>query len=129
MEGLEFKEKLRVARKEISLPSNFAFNDAETKELIKKSADASKNASIDEVWGARNLIIAMEELNELSQQISKFVRGKGDYYALVEELADVHLVLEYVYTCCSIDERDVVCALKVKKDRLKKILDDEGVQK
>ena len=128
MNRLDFKEKLRAARKEISLPNNFTFNNKDMKELIEKSADASKNTSIDGVWGARNLIIAMEELNELSQQVSKFIRGKGDYYALIEELADVHMALEYIYTCCAINENDVVYALKVKQDRLKKILEEEGTQ-
>ena len=129
MDRKEFIAKVTSVRADINPPSHFHFNDDYTRALIQKSADTSKKYSIDEVWGARNLIIAMEELNELSQQISKFLRGKGEYYGLLEELADVHLVLQYVYTCCKIDERDVVAAIEVKKKRLKEVLESEGAQK
>ena len=45
--------------------------------------------------GHRNLIIVMEELSELIKEISKELRGKGDKYNILEELADVQLGIYY----------------------------------
>ena len=44
----------------------------------------------------RNLIIVREELSELSKEISKELRGQGDKYNILEELADVPLGIYYV---------------------------------
>ena len=118
MEKTEFTHRLYEAKK--SLPHT-NFNYEELKNLCKQSIE--KSPDIEPKPGTRNLIIAMEELNELSQQVSKFVRGRGDYICLVEEIADVLLVMEYIYSCCGIDEKDVVAALEVKKNFLKERLD------
>lgn len=39
-------------------------------------------------------IVAMEELGELIQEISKQLRGKGDPEHLAEEIADVRIMLD-----------------------------------
>ena len=39
-------------------------------------------------------MVCMEELSELSQAISKEIRGRGDRNNLVEEMADVIICLE-----------------------------------
>ncbi len=69
--------------------------------------------------GSRNLIIVMEELAELTQQLSKFLRGKRDNIGLIEETADVYMSLEYVKYICGISEVDINKAINVKLDRLK----------
>lgn len=68
--------------------------------------------------GTRNLIIVMEELSELSQEISKFLRGKKDLVGLTEELGDVYLALDYVKSICGISTDDLNKAMNVKIDRL-----------
>ena len=47
-------------------------------------------------------IVAMEEMAELTQQISKMLRGKGDLGHLAEEIADVQIMLDQlvmIYGC------------------------------
>ena len=74
--------------------------------------------------GTRNLIIVMEELSELQQQLSKYLRGKEDHLGLVEEVADVLMALNYVKHVCNISDDEINKAINVKLDRLK---DTEGV--
>ena len=70
--------------------------------------------------GTRNLVIVMEELAELQQQISKYLRGKGDMVGLTEELGDVYLSLRYVEFICGVNKSDIRKAMNVKIDRLQK---------
>lgn len=56
------------------------------------------NQEILDVLGKDVLVIAMEELAELSQAISKVYRGKGNMDNLAEEIADVMIVLDWVKT-------------------------------
>lgn len=64
----------------------------------------------------RQLLIAMEELAELSQEISKFLRGKGDRIGLLEELADVSIVLRHTKRILHITEEELNKAMCVKLD-------------
>ena len=48
-----------------------------------------------DTWGsALQQIVAMEELAELTQEISKQLRRKGDPDHLAEEIADVQIMLD-----------------------------------
>ena len=76
--------------------------------------------------GYKNLVIAMEELSELGQEISKQLRGKCDYYGMVEELADTCLVIAYIKNICNIPDGDISKALNVKLDRLNNVIDKHG---
>lgn len=62
----------------------------------------------------------MEELAELSQQIAKQLRGKGNYYNILEELADVYLGIYYVQDIVGIKNDDLYKAMNIKIDRLNK---------
>lgn len=42
------------------------------------------------------LIVAMEELSELQKEICKFLRGNGNRDHLLEEVADVKIMIEQV---------------------------------
>lgn len=79
--------------------------------------------------GHRNLIIVMEELAELTKEISKQLRGKGDAINILEELADVQLGIYYVQEIVGIDEKDIKKAITVKMERLASILYDAGQYK
>lgn len=72
--------------------------------------------------GHRNLIIVMEELSELSKEISKELRGKGDNINILEELADVQLGIYYVQEICKINNEDLHKAMNVKMKRLENVL-------
>ena len=68
----------------------------------------------------------MEELSELTKEISKDVREKGDYYNLLEKLADIQLGIFYVREICSIEKEGIHRAMKIKMDRLNEVLQDNG---
>ena len=53
-------------------------------------------------------VVCMEELSELSQAISKEIRGRGDRSNLVEEMADVIICLEILKQIFSIKCRNVL---------------------
>ena len=63
--------------------------------------------------GHRNLITAMEELSELSQQISKKLRSKGDDMDLLQELADVLLQIHWIQDICGFSDEELQTALYV----------------
>ena len=71
--------------------------------------------------GHQNLIIVMEELAELSQAVSKQLRGIGDNTNLLEELADVQLGIYFVQEICGVADEDINRAINVKAERLKNI--------
>ena len=49
------------------------------------------------MWGKElQLVVAMEEMAELSQQLSKWIRERPDYNSIAEELADVIIMLEQI---------------------------------
>ena len=58
------------------------------KEIVSRSLDTYGNGI--------QLVVCMEELSELTQAISKEIRGKDNRNNLVEEMADVHIMIEQV---------------------------------
>lgn len=93
-------------------------------DVLNKSVDS--NLSDGNPRGHRNLIIVMEELSELSKEVSKELRGKGDQYNILEELADVQLGIYYVQEICGINNEDLHKAMNIKTKRLERILEDKG---
>lgn len=86
------------------------------KEIVNNMIDAS--AEIEQIRGLRNLIIAMEELSELQQAISKILRGKGDKLNVMEELVDVEVVMETVKNTMGITEQELDKMRYIKLKRL-----------
>ena len=71
------------------LNSGIKFTDAEQNEIVKKAVE---HRGI-ETTG----IICMEEMAELQQQISKYLRGCwGIDFCFLEEMADVYICLKYI---------------------------------
>lgn len=82
------------------------------KDVIRKSLrDIPKNQN---QKGVMNTIIVMEELAELSQELSKAIRGKGNRIDLIEELADVYLGVKYVQEIFDISDETLARAANVK---------------
>ena len=67
--------------------------------------------------GHENLIIDMEEMAELSQEISKYIRGKGDHFSLLEEMADVQVCLYHLQNLFNISDEELNKAVNVKINR------------
>ena len=93
--------------------------------VLKQSVDSNKKEGNQR--GHRNLIIVMEELSELSKEISKKLRGKGDQYHILEELADVQLGIYYVQEICGISNEDLNKAVNIKTRRLEEALKEKGM--
>lgn len=87
------------------------FLEEERKRIIKKSIARCH-------WKTK-LTIVMEELAELSQHVSKHIRGCGDKVGLMEEMADVYICLEFLKSICHISDEDLQKAIDVKLRREK----------
>lgn len=77
----------------------------------------------------RQMIVAMEELSELQQAISKNLRGKGDRFNTIEEIADVLISIMYLQYILSIPTCSIYKAMNVKIDRLRDELEKIGAYK
>lgn len=96
----------------------------EINEVIKKSIQSTNGLLGGN--GNYNLVIAMEELNELGQQISKVLRGKLDKSHLIEEVADVTIALQYIKQICDISETELNNAIQYKIKRLDDTINSQG---
>lgn len=76
------------------------------------------NDSLD-ILDDRAMIIAMEELAELQQAVSKGLRDKLNYENLCEEIADTLIVLEWVKAKYNVREEDVENWKQTKLLRMK----------
>lgn len=98
------------------LRSGIKFTDAERNEIVKKAVE---HRGI-ETTG----IICMEEMAELQQQISKYLRGCGDILCLLEKMADVYICLKYLEKIFAFYPDQILKAIDVKLLREKGRLDD-----
>lgn len=101
-----------------------ALNDQSEQHITPSDWETIMDESLKRDGDTKKLQIAQEELAELIQAISKYMRGTPDSNMLVlEELADVTIVLSYVRQICGFDLEDLVKAMNVKIEREKKRLD------
>ena len=70
------------------------------------------------------LIVAIEELSELAKEICKVIRNKCNINHLIEEIADVEIMIEQL-RCFYELGLSVEIVKKEKLERLKKRLNDE----
>lgn len=75
--------------------------------------------------GIINIIIVIEELSELQKALTKRIRHKGSVEDIIEEMADVYLAMNYIMLIYNISKDDLIRAVKVKNDRMTKILMEE----
>jgi NTP pyrophosphatase (non-canonical NTP hydrolase) len=114
MDREKFKEEMK---------SNIEYDEDYIKSEIKRSIElCSHGASEKHPEGYYNLIIVMEELAELSQEVAKCIRNKGDYFGLLEELADVQLGQEYIKQIIKVSDKDLKKAEMIKIKRLEKAM-------
>lgn len=97
------------------------------REVIKKSIDSVPE--INGIKGGYNLIIASQELAELNCEITDALRDKLDRYNLLQEMADVYIVLEYIKDIFDISEIDMYKARQIKINRLEEHLNKDGFMK
>ena len=64
------------------------------------------------------LIVALEEMAELEQKLTKYIRGYRDEVGLAEEMADVIISLVYISEICKVPFDEVYKIVNVKLDRI-----------
>lgn len=77
-------------------------------------------ATIDRNGHKMQSVVAMEELCELGQQVSKYIRGEGSHGHLVEEMADVIICLRQLREMYNVGELELQRAVDYKIERLEK---------
>lgn len=107
---------------ELKMTNEFpkVYDDNQRMELIKKSVIS--NLGDGNPIGHRNLIIVTEELAELTQQVTKELRGKGDRLGMIEEMANVILGIDYLKFVCNISDQEIYRACNIKLERLENVL-------
>ncbi len=108
MNETEFKEQMQYA------------SDSIDKEFKNEVIQETTKGLPDNFNGSLNLVIAMEELGELQQAISKYLRGNRDIAPLniLEEMADVSLCMEWIKDIVGIKDEDLSKAINVKLNRM-----------
>lgn len=77
-------------------------------------------SSIDKYGKEQQSIVCMEECCELTQAVSKELRGKHDKDHLVEEIADVTICIEMLKQMYAISENEIDNWIEVKQNRMLK---------
>ena len=76
--------------------------------------------------GFHNLIIVTEELSELTKEVTKTLRDKGNPEDLLQEVADVALCIRYLKEICNISDESINKAINVKINRLDEAMSKDG---
>lgn len=92
------------------------FGRKEKAEIYKAVVDSYRKRNVYEFYS-----VCMEEMGELTQKISKHLRGKiGDNdVEILEEIADVQIYLEALKVFMNTDSEDMAYIEDVKLNRLK----------
>ena len=70
-------------------------------------------------------VVAIEELSELQKELTKHIRGKGNRENLIEEVADVLVMITQVQLMYYIPDDEVEKVMHFKLNRLKERMQDE----
>ena len=80
-------------------------------------------------WGSMSeLVVTIEELSELQKEVTKQIRNEGKMENLVEEMADVYIVMEYLKMILAITDDDINREVEKKLNRLENRLNTENEQ-
>lgn len=79
--------------------------------------------ALDTYGSTIQISMVFEEMSELQKELCKYLRGRGSFEHIAEEIADVEIMLEQMKMlfCCTEDVRSV---RKRKVERLKERLDN-----
>lgn len=112
MDIIELKRKLKTASSSITIK--------QLQKHVRRAYLASPKKD-SQTGNSRNRwsVIAMEEMAECQQAISKFIRGKGDRLNLTEELADVIISVFMIAEMYNIKFSDINKVINIKIERVK----------
>lgn len=72
------------------------------------------------------LIMVIEEIAELTKEISKYFRGKNNRENIIEEVGDVYIMLEQMKMIFDISAEELEITMSKKIKRLEDLLKVEG---
>lgn len=78
-------------------------------------------------YGDKQLIVAIEELSELQKEITKSLRGKLSKGHLMEEIADVKIMVEQLTNYYDIKDLDIQRIIDEKLERTKNRLNKNNL--
>lgn len=91
------------------MKSNIELSDKERRRIIRRSVESQS-------WKLK-CTIAMEKFAELTQAISKQIRGYDNRIGLLEEMADAYICLEFLKSIFNITPEELQKAMDVKLQR------------
>ena len=83
--------------------------------------------AIDRYGKTLQTFVAIEEMSELTKELVKNMRGSDNHESIVEELADVYIMLDQIQIMNGINLNEVVAKMHEKLERLKERLEHESV--
>lgn len=92
-----------------AMHSDICLSDKERRRIIRKSVE-------NQPWKLK-CTVAMEEFAELTQAISKQIRGYNNRIGLLEEMADAYICLEFLKSIFDISPEELQKAMDVKLQR------------
>lgn len=92
-----------------AMNSGIELSEKERRRIIRKSVETHP-------WKLK-CTVAMEEFAELTQQISKQIRGFDDRMGLLEEMADAYICLDFLKSIFDITPEELQKAMDVKLQR------------
>lgn len=78
-----------------------------------------------EKYGSMNYDILIEEMSELTKEIVKLKRGKGNKEHIIEEIGDVEIMLERFKRMENITEDELFVSKNKKYSRLQRSMENE----
>lgn len=94
--------------------------------ILRDSIKSLDTKQRDIFSGFHNIVIVVEELAELTKELTKALRNKGDIVGILEELADVSLGIDYVKEIFDITDKELEYARSIKMTELYKKLSGES---
>lgn len=88
--------------------------------------DKTLIAAIEKYGVNSQLNVVIEEMSELTKEICKNRRGRENKNEIVEELADVYIMLEQLRIIFNIDDDEIIAMKEKKIRRLKTKLENES---
>ena len=79
-----------------------------------------------QTFGDKQIVIAIEELSELQKELCKSLRSNYNYGNIVEEIADVEIMLEQMKIYFEIKENEVE---EMKEIKIKRTKERVGLEK
>lgn len=76
-------------------------------------------------YGEKQIVVAIEELSELQKELCKSLRGKTNRENIIEEIADVLIMLDQVILYYRLDQQEIQKAVEYKVKRTKERLLEE----